>query len=233
MAERRDQSRGTDVTAVAGAGARWPVDLLDWKRQVGAMYASARTGGAGEEALDAFRRAKDRLFATHTQSPIPPEQRARFGGLAYFAYRPGLRLHAELEPDSTGGELVLPSSTDEPFRFAFVGRVRPVIDGHEISLAVFWLTSYGGGVFVPFRDTTAGTATYGAGRYLLDTVKGADLGATPNGEMVLDFNYAYNPSCSYDPQWSCPLAPLESRIDVAIEAGERVWPGPAGWGKAG
>lgn len=190
------------------------------------MYASARTGGAGEATLDAFRRAKDQLFATHPQSPIPAEHRARFGGLAYYPYRPDLRLHVGLEPDSRGGELVLPSSTDEPFRFAFVGRVRPVIDGHEISLGVFWLTSYGGGVFVPFRDTTAGSTTYGAGRYLLDTVKSADLGATPDGDLVLDFNYAYNPSCSYDPQWSCPLAPLESRIDIPIEAGERVWPGP-------
>ena len=215
------------MTAVTGAGAgRAPdlLDLLDWKRRVGAMYASARTGGPGEATLDAFRRAKDQLFATHAQSPIPAEQRERYGGLAYYPYRPDLRLHAELEPDSTGGELVLPSSTDEPFRFEFVGRVRPVIDGHEISLGVFWLTSYGGGVFVPFRDRTAGTTTYGAGRYLLDTVKGADLGVAPNGDLVLDFNYAYNPSCSYDPRWSCPLAPPESRIDIPIEAGERVCP---------
>ncbi len=215
------------MTAVAEAGAGWPLDLLDWKRRVGAMYAVARERGAGEPTLDAFRHAKDELFATHTQSPVPTEHRARFGGLAYFPYRPDLRVHAPLEHDPTGEELVLPSSTDEPFRFQFVGRVRPVIDDHEVSLAVFWLTSYGGGVFVPFRDTTAGTATYGAGRYLLDTVKGADLGATPAGEIILDFNYAYNPSCSYDPRWSCPLAPLESRIDIAVEAGERIRPGPS------
>ena len=190
------------------------------------MYAAARAGGAGEATFDAFRRAKDALFATHSQSPIPTEHRAGFAGLAYYPHRPEMRVQVALEPDSTGGELVLPSSTDEPFRFQFVGRVRPVIDDREVSLAVFWLTSYGGGVFVPFRDTTAGKATYGAGRYLLDTVKGADLGATPAGEIILDFNYAYNPSCSYDPRWSCPLAPLESRIDIAVEAGERIWPGP-------
>ena len=98
-----------------------------------------------------------------------------------------------------------------------------MLAGQEVSLAVFWLTAYGGGVFVPFRDATAGATTYGAGRYLLDTVKGADLGAGPHGVLVLDFNYAYNPSCSYDPRWSCPLAPLESRIEIPIEAGERVW----------
>ncbi len=187
------------------------------------MYASARAGGAGEATLDAFRRAKDELFAEHPQSPIPAEHRPGFTGLDYYPYRPALRVHAPLEPDPTGAELVLPSSTDEPFRFQFVGRVRPTLGSDQVSLAVFWLTAYGGGVFVPFRDVTAGTATYGAGRYLLDTVKGADLGATPDGDLVLDFNYAFNPSCSYDPRWSCPLAPPESRLALPIEAGERTW----------
>ncbi len=62
--------------------------------------------------------------------------------------------------------------------------------------------------------------SYGGGRYLLDTVKGADLGGT-DGRLVVDFNYAYNPSCAYDPQWSCPLAPPANRLTVPILAGER------------
>lgn len=214
------------MTRIDGAGTGWPLDLLHWKRRVGAMYATARAGGAGEAPLAAFRDAKDELFAEHAQSPIPAEHRAGFTGLAYFPYRPELRVHAPLEPDRAGDEFVLPSSTDEPFRFRLIGRVRPTLGDEEVSLGVFWLTAYGGGVFVPFRDATAGDATYGAGRYLLDTVKGADLGATPEGELVLDFNYAFNPSCSYDPRWSCPLAPLENRIDVAVEAGERMWRPP-------
>lgn len=221
-----DEPQVAGVTAIASPGIGWPLDLLDWKRRVGAMYASARAGGAGEVTLDAFRRAKDALFAEHAQSPIPAEHRPNFTGLAYYPYRPELRVHAPLERDDAGDEFVLPSSTDEPFRFQFVGRVRPTLGGRQVSLAVFWLTAYGGGVFVPFRDTTAGGATYGAGRYLLDTVKGADLGATPDGDVILDFNYAFNPSCSYDPRWSCPLAPTESRLALPIEAGERTWTHP-------
>ena len=201
----------------------WPLDLLDWKRRVGAMYASVRDGGAGASILARFRGAKDELFADHPQSPVPNERRGGFAGLAYYPYRPELRVEAALEPDAGGEELVLPSSTDVPFRFRLVGRVFPTIDGHRVSLAVYWLTAYGGGLFLPFRDTTAGKATYGAGRYLLDTVKGADLGATADGRLVLDFNYAYNPSCSYDPVWSCPLSPPENRLEIPIEAGERTW----------
>ena len=87
-------------------------------------------------------------------------------------------------------------------------------------LEVYWLEGYGGGIFLPFRDPTGGTETYGAGRYLLDTVKGADLG-TSDGLLVCDFNFAYNPSCAYDPLWVCPLAPPPNRLEVPVRAGER------------
>ena len=85
------------------------------------------------------------------------------------------------------------------------------------------MEGYAGGLFVPFRDATSGTETYGAGRYLLDTVKGADMGGDwQRGELLLDFNTAYHPSCTYDPKWNCPLAPLESRLSLPIRVGERL-----------
>jgi hypothetical protein len=94
------------------------------------------------------------------------------------------------------------------------------------ALDVFWLDAYGGGLFVPFRDSTAGNESYGGGRYLLDTVKGADLGSTAAGALVFDFNFAYNPSCSYDPAWTCPLPPPGNRLDIRVEAGEKVYTAP-------
>ncbi len=97
--------------------------------------------------------------------------------------------------------------------------------GRRLSLEVHWLEAYGGGVFLSFGDATSGRETYGGGRYLLDTVKGADLGSAGD-RLVLDFNFAYNPSCAYDPRWVCPLAPPANRLPVAVEAGERL-PGAA------
>ena len=73
-------------------------------------------------------------------------------------------------------------------------------------------------------DASSGDETYGAGRYLLDTVKGADLGQRDRC-LVMDFNFAYHPSCHYDPQWVCPLAPPANRLAVAIDAGELTYPG--------
>jgi uncharacterized protein len=199
------------------------LELADWKRRVLAMYARVREAGGDPAACAAFRAARDGLFRDHPQSPLLPEDRAGFAGVPYFPHRPEMRVEAALVPDDSGAELVIPTSTGEPTRFTRIGSVRPTLEGTELSLAVYWLEGYGGGLFLPFRDALAGRGTYGGGRYLLDTVKGADLGAAGD-RLVLDFNYAYNPSCAYDPRWSCPLAPPENRVDVAVEAGERTPP---------
>lgn len=88
------------------------------------------------------------------------------------------------------------------------------------ALSLYWIEGYGGGLFLPFRDHTSGAETFGGGRYLYDTIKGADLGSGERS-IVLDFNYAYNPSCAYDERWVCPLAPPENALPFAVRAGER------------
>ena len=90
-------------------------------------------------------------------------------------------------------------------------------------LGLAWLEGYAGGLFLSFRDATGGAQTYGGGRYLLDAAKGADLGGDPaRGTLILDFNFAYQPSCAFDPRWACPLVPPENRLDLPIRAGERL-----------
>ena len=192
--------------------------LLDWRRRVADMYSAVRaklpTDAQAAHAL--WRSTRDELFRSHPQSPLLPSERATFRGLPFFDYDPRLAKRGKVRalPEerydvgtSDGGVI--------PFvRFG-------AVDLDVGSLEVFWLDAYSGGVFLPFRDATAGKTTYGGGRYLLDTAKSADLGAIGD-ELVLDFNFAYHPSCRYDPKWVCPLAPLGNRLQVAIEAGERM-----------
>ena len=131
-------------------------------------------------------------------------------------------MRARLEPDPEAQPLDVPRSGEGPqMPFERIGWVRFAIDGSPCRLSVFWLNEYAGGIFIPFRDTTSGKETYGGGRYLWDSAKGADLG-TDGDELVLDFNYAYHPSCVYDPAWSCPLAPQENWLPIPILAGERL-----------
>ena len=193
------------------------LDLLDWRRTVFAMYAAVRAGVERdpERTLAEFRAARERLIGEHPQSPIPPERRADFRGLDHWPYDPALRFEVSVEP-AEPDRLIAHSLDGEPYPLDRIGRVRlPLGD-----LEVYWIQVYGGGVFLPFRDATSGTDSYGAGRYLLDTIKGADLGGTGD-RLVLDFNYAYNPSCAYDPRWSCPLAPAANWLQVPVRAGER------------
>jgi uncharacterized protein (DUF1684 family) len=198
------------------------LDLADWRRQVAELYAELRADPEpGADRLARFRAAKDRLFAEHRQSPIPAAERPTFSGLAYWPHDGDLRQRADFKADPAPPAADLPVSTGKAFAFSRVGWARFSLDGADRRLAVYWLAGYGGGLFVPFRDATSGTTTYGGGRYLWDSVKGADLGSSGD-RLVLDFNYAYHPSCTYDPRWSCPLAPRENWLDVPIQAGERL-----------
>ncbi len=201
--------------------------LLDWRRRVFLLYAEVRAADppAGHAR---WRAERDHLLANHPQSPLPLSRRPRFAGLPVPAYDAAWRF--EVPVDNAEPERIdVPTATDGVVGFERAGVVRLAGIGR---LDVWALRSYGGGLFVPLRDRTAGRTTYGGGRYLLDTVKGADLGGTfdpttGTGTLVLDFNFAYHPSCAYDAAWACPLAPPGNVLDVEVPVGEHMPPG--GW----
>jgi hypothetical protein len=91
------------------------------------------------------------------------------------------------------------------------------------SLDVWWLSGYGGGLFLPLKDATSGYASYGGGRYVLDTAKGADLGGNVDG-LVIDLNFAHQPSCAYDEAWACPLPGPGNALVVPVPVGELAAP---------
>jgi len=194
------------------------LEVADWRRRVFALYAEVRAATDLPAAHDSWRRGRDELFASHPSSPLLPEDRADFTGLPVKPYNPDWRFEVALQP-APEQRMDVETGTDGIVPFERIGLVDVPGVG---SLDVWRLASYGGGIFVPIKDALAGKrgGTYGGGRYLLDTVKGADLGSTPDS-LVLDFNFAYNPSCAYDPAWACPLAPPGNTTLVEIPAGER------------
>ena len=201
------------------------LDLVDWRRRVGDLY---RIEGA--DALAQFRRGRDDLFRTHAQSPIEPQERAAFHGLRYFAADDAYRVHAQIE-DGDGSELLIDTGGDDgAVRYQRAATLVFALGGEHCRLTVLSLAQYAGGLFVPFRDSTSGHQTYGGGRYLFDTAKDTDglvLEMTPGSpEVVIDFNYAYNASCAYNPRWACPLAPPENFLEVPIRAGEKNYQTP-------
>ena len=198
------------------------LDLVDWRRRVGDLYRLS-----GPDALERYRRGRDGLFRSHPQSPIEPEERDSFAGLRYYEHDAAFRVVARVEA-SDGSELVIDTGgEDGAVRYRRAGTLLFTLGGRECRLTVLSLVQYAGGLFVPFRDATAGRETYGGGRYLFDTAKDTDglvleiKAGSP--EVVIDFNYAYNASCAYSPRWACPLAPPENHLQVEVRAGEQVY----------
>jgi uncharacterized protein (DUF1684 family) len=196
------------------------LELLDWRRRVSEVYSEIRSSSEPRKAWDGWRDARRELLLHHPQSPIrDPQDRAAFDGPAYFEYDMAARVVASVEA-SPPERRVIEGSADGRFEMTRFGQARFDLYGRSHALGLYWIEVYGGGVFLSFQDGTSGRETYGAGRYLLDTVKGADLGSEGD-RLVLDFNFAYQPSCAYDPMWVCPLAPPENRLAVEVRAGER------------
>ena len=197
------------------------LELLDWRRRVAELFAELRRRPPDAEGLAWFRACKDELFRDHPQTPLTAAGRAAFEGLPYWPFDPAARVVARFTPSDD--ELApIGTSTSGEMAFSRIGQLDFGYAGEECRLGAYWIRGYAGGLFVPFRDATSGRESYGGGRYLLDTIKSADLGSNPAGPtVILDFNYAYNPSCAYDPRWTCPLAPPENWLSAAVRAGER------------
>jgi uncharacterized protein (DUF1684 family) len=223
------------------------IELADWRRQVSDLYAEVRATAATdpEAAWNRWRAVRESLYREHPQSPVPAAQRAGFGA-HHWPYDPALRFELPVVSEETAaaeagpapvaglgtelgagfggfGSLLLPISTGGEQSFTRIGFIDVPFPAGERRLGLYWMAGYAGGLFLPFRDATNGTETYGAGRYLIDAAKSADLGGDmARRTLILDFNFAFQPSCSFDPRWSCPLSPPENRSDIRIEAGERL-----------
>lgn len=195
------------------------LELLDWRRRVAEMYAAVRAQADPAIGHQVWQARRDALLRSHPQTPLRPDDDLRTTGVPVWPYDPSLRWELPIEPVDDGELRLVSSANDGEIRMRHIGRLRlpAPVDG---TLDCWWLEQYGGGLFVPIKDATAGHTTYGAGRYLLDTAKGADLGGS-DGRLVVDLNFAYHPSCRYDDKWQCPLAPPGNFLTAAVEAGER------------
>ncbi|HEY5820598.1 MAG TPA: DUF1684 domain-containing protein [Propionibacteriaceae bacterium] len=197
------------------------LQLSDWRRQVQALYAAVREANDPTDGHALWRAGRDELFRRHPQSPLPAGDPLRKTGLPYWPYDPACRFELQLLPAVDAGlTLELPSGENGSTLVRTVGQVElPEPIGEAVE--VWWLDQYAGGLFLPLRDGSSGRTSYGGGRYLLDTAKGADLGGTPT-HLIVDLNFLYHPSCRYDDAWLCPLAQPANTVRASVEVGERL-----------
>ena len=207
------------------------LELADFRRRVADNYAHARAGGPGPAAWMAWRMRRDEIFRGHPESPVPPAARRGFSGMAFFPYDPTWRLEATVvDAPGIGAGHEGAGLADAGARFQRLGDVVAQRGDHEIRLPLMWLDAYGGGLFLPFRDGTNGSETYGGGRYLLDQVKGADLGATPDGRARHPLDMPVGPTRRRHPRaGSGGRDAARHRRLRAISPARSRWPGPPPW----
>ncbi len=191
---------------------------MDWRERTFELYRTIRAHSEPQVAHALWREGRDKLFANHPLSPVPPQLRGDFAGLEVAAYDESYRFEAALEPAGAQSEEL--AMGDTLLALVRVGRVTLALPDAQVSLDVWQLTSYGGGLFIPLQDNGSGSPD--GGRLVIDTASGANLGASPDGGMlVIDLNFAYNPLWSYDPQHRWPRLPSGNTSQVAVPVGEQ------------
>jgi uncharacterized protein (DUF1684 family) len=163
--------------------------------------------------LEDFRQQKDAFFKDNAHSPLLQEERESFAGLAYFPAQPDLRLELPVEVYADQDTIEMQTSDGGVRSYQRYGRIAFEVEGQEASLTLYRSQL---GFFLPFVDALAGKETYPAGRYV-------EPEQLEDGRFLVDFNYAYNPSCAYNESYSCPMTPFENRLRVPIRAGEKLY----------
>ena len=204
-----------------------PLQLTDWRRTISALYAEIRannqTSEQRKQMWEHFRQVKDQLFWNHPMTPLMPEQQSLTDTAPFFEYDSDYAVWGKFNTDVLQYTLDTQLAADGEFAYTRVAEIDFELKGEANLLNMYWIDGYGGALYLPFGDSTNGKETYGGGRYLYDAIKGADLGS--NGDQILlDFNFAYNPSCAYNHLWSCPLPPAENKLLIPILAGEKSFP---------
>ncbi len=138
------------------------------------------------------------------------ETRLGFEGVSHFPVDPAWRFKAEWHPHEPAREIEIANVLGELSMSANPGRVVFELDDQPVTLEALEADD---SLFFIFADRTSGRETFGLGRFLY-----TDLPV--DGQVVLDFNRAYNPPCAFTAFTSCPLPPQSNRIDGRIEAGE-------------
>ena len=170
------------------------------------------------EQVGEYRDAKNLAFSA-PDSIVPIDRQSWMVPLHYYEPSLDYRVPAQLNIGDEQPVSEIPTSTGQLRMMQRVGTLEFMLHGQPMTLSalVELPVANADHLFVPFRDTTSGTETYPAGRYL-------DLPNTPTGIYDLDFNHAYHPNCYFNEEYDCPFPPPENRLAVAVRAGERMPP---------
>lgn len=174
------------------------------------------------DEINAERLSKDSTFLIEKESPLSPEQIAKFTSLNYFPVNESYVVEARIETFDDDQIIQLKTSTDRLPDYKVYAYVYFEIENETHRLTAYQSIKlqqdsvYKNYLFLPFTDNNSTITTYGGGRYI-------DFQIPKGDTFTLDFNKAYNPYCAYNHKWSCVIPPRENAMTIAINAGEKTY----------
>jgi len=185
-----------------------------------ALCSIASFAQKSESEILASRAEHEAMLLDSSTTILDSLEYAAFLGLDYFDFDANYQILARFEKKK-GKKFEMPTSTDRLPIYRRYGYIYFMVDSTEQRLTVYQNMAlskkdgYKDYLFIPFRDGTTRSETYGGGRYL-------DCRIPKGKELLIDFNLAYNPYCAYAHRYSCPIPPEENNLTVRIEAGEKI-----------
>ena len=211
IALAKDSGATVDGKSVAEA-----VLVDDMHATAGAAPTTVRFGNASFYVIERDGRKALRV------KDADAEARRDFAGIDYFPVDPSWRIEADWVPFVPAHDLEIGTAIGTIDKVSVPGKAVFRRDGHTFELLPYQ-EEPGGELFFVLADRTSGKETYGAARFLYAALPTG--GTDKLGKVVLDFNKAYNPPCAFTPFATCPLAPPENRLDIAVTAGEKKYRG--------
>ena len=143
--------------------------------------------------------------------------RREFTGLKWYPVKQDYRVSAEYVPYETPKTMPIPNILGDVDTMVSPGTAAFTMDGQRMQMIAVADPDRPKELWFIFRDLTSGDTTYPAARFLYTPRPDA------NGKVTLDFNRAENPPCAFNAYATCPLPPPENRLQVRVEAGEKIY----------
>ena len=160
----------------------------------------------------------DHEFADSTESCLSATDRAKFTGLDYYPINYKFSIKAHFERTKGEKEFGMKTTTDRLPIYVRYAVASFSFEGKEYKINIYQnvkfakTDKYKDYLFLLFNDKTSGVESYAGGRYI-------DLRIPEGNEIIIDFNKAYNPYCSYNHKYSCPIPSYDDYFDMEILAG--------------
>ena len=165
-----------------------------------------------------FQHTMNHEFKDPEESPLVKDSIPKFIELHFFPFKQKFIVQANFERIENGKVFEMKTTTDRLPLYREYAFLKFKIDTQTFVLQAFQNVKYSAHpdydstLFIPFNDYTNGLESYGGGRYM-------DVKIPEGDAVIINFHLAYNPYCSYNDRYSCPIPPDENKLDVRIEAG--------------